>query len=89
MRAATSHLSMTSLTASISRALVLVLSSVLRAYQMAISPSLGPACRFEPSCSEYARQSIERHGAVVGLWRGMRRVLRCHPFHPGGWDPVH
>lgn len=75
--------------AALSRALVLLLSCILRAYQMVISPSLGPACRFEPSCSEYARQSIERHGAAVGLWRAVRRLLRCHPFHPGGWDPVH
>jgi uncharacterized protein len=72
----------------ISRTIVLFLLAMLRAYQLALSPALGPACRFEPSCSEYTRQAIERHGAVIGLWRGAGRLLRCHPFHPGGWDPV-
>ena len=81
--------SMTALSAAISRALVLLLSSLLRAYQLAISPALGPHCRFAPSCSEYTRQSIERYGAIAGLWRGAKRIVRCHPFHPGGWDPVH
>lgn len=74
--------------AALSRGLVTLLSAFLRAYQLVVSPALGPACRFEPSCSEYTRQAIERHGAVVGLAKGLRRLLRCHPFHPGGWDPV-
>jgi len=72
----------------LARVLVIALTALVRAYQLTISPALGPACRFEPSCSEYTRQAIERHGAVVGLYRGARRILRCHPFHPGGWDPV-
>ena len=72
----------------LARGLVLVLTVFLRAYQLTVSPALGSACRFEPSCSEYTRQAIARHGAVVGLWRGAGRVLRCHPYHPGGWDPV-
>lgn len=76
------------LAAALSRALVHFLSALLRAYQLAISPSLGPACRFEPSCSAYAREAIERHGPVIGLAQAVRRLLRCHPFHPGGWDPV-
>lgn len=61
---------------------------LLRLYQIAISPLLGPACRFEPSCSHYAAQAIERHGAVRGVGLAAQRVLRCHPLHPGGLDPV-
>jgi len=71
-----------------SRALITLLTALVRVYQLAVSPALGPGCRFEPSCSEYARQAIERHGAFRGLWLGAKRLLRCHPFHPGGWDPV-
>jgi uncharacterized protein len=60
----------------------------IRFYQLVISPVLPPACRFYPSCSTYAMQAITRYG----LWRGLGlagwRLLRCHPFHPGGWDPV-
>ena len=57
-------------------------------YQMAVSPLLGPHCRFFPCCSVYAVESIERHGLLVGGWRSLRRIARCHPFHPGGFDPV-
>ena len=57
------------------------------AYQSALSPFLGGQCRFAPSCSEYARQAIIDHGALWGAWLGAWRVLRCHPFHPGGDDP--
>jgi uncharacterized protein len=53
-----------------------------------ISPLLPSACRFYPTCSEYARQAVERHGAVKGLWMGLRRLARCHPLNPGGVDPV-
>lgn len=65
--------------------LVLVL---LRMYAAAVSPFLGPCCRFEPSCSAYTRDAVRRYGVVRGLWLGARRLSRCHPFHPGGWDPV-
>ncbi len=61
---------------------------LLRFYKRWISPCLPPACRFEPTCSDYMREAIERYGAVGGAWRGMLRLARCHPFHPGGFDPV-
>ncbi|HEY6190023.1 MAG TPA: membrane protein insertion efficiency factor YidD [Pyrinomonadaceae bacterium] len=66
----------------------IVLVILLRFYKAALSPLLPPSCRFVPSCSEYAREAIERHGAVRGSYMGARRLLRCHPFHPGGYDPV-
>ena len=65
-----------------------VLISLLKLYKVAISPLLPPSCRFVPTCSEYAREAIERYGALRGMWMGLRRLLRCHPFHPGGYDPV-
>ncbi|HVG32386.1 MAG TPA: membrane protein insertion efficiency factor YidD [Pyrinomonadaceae bacterium] len=65
-----------------------VLVTLLKFYKAAVSPLLPPSCRFVPTCSEYAREAIERHGAVRGTWMGTRRLLRCHPFHPGGYDPV-
>lgn len=63
-------------------------AALIRAYQLTLSPVLGPGCRFHPSCSEYALQAIARHGTARGLWLALRRILRCHPFHPGGLDPV-
>ena len=65
-----------------------LLIAVLRAYKRWISPLLGPRCRFHPTCSEYAMQAIARFGAVRGSWLAFRRILRCHPLHPGGHDPV-
>ncbi|MGH8612800.1 MAG: membrane protein insertion efficiency factor YidD [Gammaproteobacteria bacterium] len=61
---------------------------LIRGYQYWISPLLGRHCRFWPSCSEYARQAIERYGLWRGGWLGVKRICRCHPWHPGGYDPV-
>jgi putative membrane protein insertion efficiency factor len=65
-----------------------VLIALVRAYQYVARPLLGANCRFYPSCSDYAREAIERHGAVRGVWLAVRRIARCHPYHPGGYDPV-
>ena len=65
-----------------------LLAGLVRAYQLVISPALPPSCRFTPSCSQYALEAIMRHGAVRGTWLTVRRLVRCHPFHPGGFDPV-
>jgi hypothetical protein len=64
------------------------LVALIRGYQYAISPMLGSHCRFAPSCSQYARDCIERHGAVRGMGLALRRLSRCHPYHPGGFDPA-
>ncbi|MCX5852439.1 MAG: membrane protein insertion efficiency factor YidD [Deltaproteobacteria bacterium] len=61
---------------------------IIRSYQVMISPYLPPSCRFYPSCSEYAKEAIDRHGVMRGLAMGILRILRCHPFNPGGYDPV-
>jgi len=65
-----------------------VLLAVIAAYKRFVSPLLGPRCRFAPSCSEYAVVAIRTHGAARGSWLAMKRVGRCHPFNPGGHDPV-
>lgn len=65
-----------------------VLKSLIHAYRWLISPLLGPRCRFYPSCSAYALEAIERFGALRGAWLSVRRLGRCHPWHPGGFDPV-
>lgn len=65
-----------------------VLVALIRGYSYAISPLLGPHCRFHPTCSAYAVEAIERHGALRGGLLALRRISRCHPFHPGGMDPV-
>ncbi len=65
-----------------------VLRKTIASYQYAISPFLGVCCRFEPSCSHYAAEAIERHGVVKGLCLATGRILKCHPFHSGGLDPV-
>lgn len=61
---------------------------MIRGYQLAISPLLGNRCRFFPSCSDYALEALEKHGMNKGIWLGLRRVSRCHPWCPGGYDPV-
>jgi uncharacterized protein len=61
---------------------------LLRGYKWAISPMLPPACRYVPTCSEYAMEAIERHGAAYGSLKAIWRLLRCHPFSAGGYDPV-
>ena len=65
-----------------------VLILLIRAYRVVLSPLLPPACRFTPTCSEYALQAIEKYGALRGVYLAARRLLRCHPFHSGGYDPV-
>lgn len=61
---------------------------ILSVYKAAVSPFLPPACRFEPTCSEYARQAVEKYGALKGTWMGLKRILRCQPLCRGGHDPV-
>ena len=62
--------------------------AILRLYKVVLSPLLPSACRYYPSCSEYMRQAVEKYGVAHGLWMGAKRLLRCHPFHAGGIDPV-
>jgi hypothetical protein len=57
-------------------------------YQRIVSPLLPSACRFYPTCSQYMRDAVERYGVARGVWMGVRRLARCHPFHAGGFDPV-
>ncbi|HZS47619.1 MAG TPA: membrane protein insertion efficiency factor YidD [Blastocatellia bacterium] len=66
----------------------MIVVSLLRAYQVIISPILPPSCRFYPTCSEYAIEAIKRYGVLRGGYMGARRLSRCHPFHVGGYDPV-
>jgi uncharacterized protein len=70
------------------RATVWLLVLPIRAYQLAVSPLLGPRCRFYPSCSAYAVEALQVHGPLRGTWLAARRLLRCHPWNPGGIDPV-
>lgn len=62
--------------------------SLIRVYRLCLSPLLPPACRFTPTCSEYALEAIGKYGIMRGGWMSLRRLLRCHPLHPGGFDPV-
>lgn len=61
---------------------------LIRTYQLFVSPLLGPRCRFYPSCSQYAMEAVRRYGSLRGSIMAVRRLLRCHPWHPGGYDPV-
>ena len=72
----------------VSTALVALLLLPIWVYQKAISPYTPPSCRFTPSCSEYARQALIKHGPVKGLWLAIKRIMRCHPWGGSGYDPV-
>ncbi len=65
-----------------------ILIHLIRLYQRYISPLKKPSCRFYPTCSQYALEAIEKKGALCGSWLALRRILKCHPFHEGGYDPV-
>ncbi|WP_456379892.1 membrane protein insertion efficiency factor YidD [Thiolapillus sp.] len=65
-----------------------LLIALVHGYQLLISPFLGQNCRYMPSCSAYTIEAMEKHGPLKGIWMGMKRVGRCHPFHEGGYDPV-
>lgn len=65
-----------------------LLLALIRFYQYAISPMLGRRCRFYPSCSEYTAEAVQKYGAIQGTSLGLKRISRCHPFNPGGFDPV-
>ncbi|NOX55844.1 MAG: membrane protein insertion efficiency factor YidD [Planctomycetes bacterium] len=71
----------------VSRLPAWALIGLARLYQLFLSPIFGRQCRFYPSCSEYFIQAVRKYGAIRGTWRGLRRILRCHPWHPGGYDP--
>lgn len=65
-----------------------ILVGLISSYRYAISPYLGNHCRFYPTCSAYTQEAIEQYGVLTGLWFGLKRILRCHPFNAGGYDPV-
>lgn len=65
-----------------------LLTGIIRLYKYCLSPFLAPSCRFYPSCSSYAQEALERYGTGKGIGISVRRLLKCHPFHPGGYDPL-
>ena len=66
----------------------IILVGLIRLYQIVISPIKGQTCRFYPTCSEYSIQALRKYGFIKGLWKSIKRIFKCHPFHPGGHDPV-
>ncbi len=64
-----------------------LISGLIWLYQSTISPLLGPVCRFHPSCSNYTLQAMQKYGPLAGCWKGLKRILRCNPWNPGGYDP--
>lgn len=70
------------------RILTMVLLGLIRVYKAVISPALPPSCRYYPTCSTYAMEAIQKHGPFRGVWMGVKRISRCHPWHEGGYDPV-
>jgi uncharacterized protein len=66
----------------------LAVMGLIRAYQVSLAHIMVSQCRYTPSCSRYTYEAVERYGALRGSWMGVKRILRCHPFHPGGYDPV-
>ena len=73
---------------SASKVSIALVRGVIRLYQLVLSPWLAPRCRFMPTCSSYMHHALEQHGLFRGIYLGLRRLLRCHPFNPGGYDPV-
>ncbi|RIK75797.1 MAG: membrane protein insertion efficiency factor YidD [Planctomycetota bacterium] len=71
----------------VSSMLKAIVIGAVRCYQYAISPWLGPCCRYQPSCSQYMVEAVTKYGVVRGVWRGVRRILRCHPWGRSGYDP--
>lgn len=63
-------------------------AGAIKIYQKLVSPNLGPNCRFQPTCSAYALEAVQAHGVFRGLWLSVKRIGKCHPLHPGGYDPV-
>jgi uncharacterized protein len=69
------------------RIMITLVIALIRVYQLTLSPLLGNVCRFEPSCSRYMVEALKKYGLVLGLVKGLRRLSRCHPWNPGGYDP--
>ncbi|MCP9295073.1 MAG: membrane protein insertion efficiency factor YidD [Planktothrix agardhii LY1] len=65
-----------------------LLITLIRGYRLLISPLFPPVCRFHPTCSQYAIEALETFGIIQGSWLALKRILRCHPYHPGGYDPI-
>jgi putative membrane protein insertion efficiency factor len=65
-----------------------IVINLIKLYRLTVSPLFPPSCRFHPTCSEYSIEALEKHGLIRGIWLSLKRVSKCHPFHPGGFDPV-